>query len=168
MQWGSAAGRRWGAKPALPSPSTLCSPPLPSPPQEEIDLFLSEQQDEEDDADDDFEPEPAAKKAKTERGAAPAAPPGDCVAPLSAKRFASVRQYGGRLMADVREFYEKDGQLQVGGALRLGYWLMLRGVAGAGCGRGRMRSWSTQPGALAANPAHAANPCPPPPPPPLA
>lgn len=82
--------------------------------QEEIDQFLSEQQDEEDDADDDFEPEPAPKKARQERGPAPTAPAGDCVVPLSAKRFASVRSFGGRLMADVREFYEKEGQLQVG------------------------------------------------------
>lgn len=82
--------------------------------QDEIDQFLADQQDEEDDADDDFEPEPAPKKARQERGPAPTAPAGDCVFPLSAKRFASVRQFGGRLMADVREFYEKEGQLQVG------------------------------------------------------
>ncbi|KAI7839951.1 hypothetical protein COHA_006345 [Chlorella ohadii] len=94
----------------------------------EIDQFLSEQQDEEDDADDDFEPEPAPKKARQERGAAPTAPAGDCVVPLSAKRFASVRTFGGRLMADVREFYEKEGQLQPGSkgvALQAAGWAAL-------------------------------------------
>lgn len=92
--------------------------------QEEIDQFLSEQQDEEDDADDDFEPEPAPKKARQERGPAPTAPAGDCVVPLSAKRFASVRSFGGRLMADVREFYEKEGQLQVGAAAAAGPFIV--------------------------------------------
>ncbi len=100
----------------LAQPPTFTAPPSCSP-QAEIDQFLSEQQDEEDDADDDFEPEPAPKKARQERGAAPTAPAGDCVVPLSAKRFASVRTFGGRLMADVREFYEKEGQLQVRHAL---------------------------------------------------
>ena len=87
---------------------------------------MSEQQDEEDDADDDFEPEPAPKKARQERGAAPTAPAGDCVVPLSAKRFASVRTFGGRLMADVREFYEKEGQLQVGFSATIGWCAALR------------------------------------------
>ncbi|PRW20186.1 transcriptional coactivator p15 [Chlorella sorokiniana] len=96
--------------------------------KEEIDQFLSEQQDEEDNADDDFEPEPAPKKARQERGPAPTAPAGDCVVPLSAKRFASVRTFGGRLMADVREFYEKNGQLMPGSkgvALQAAGWAAL-------------------------------------------
>jgi hypothetical protein len=88
--------------------------------QEEIDLFLAEQQDAADDEDDDFEAEAeaqprAAKRQRAEGGGAvPTPPPGDCVVPLSAKRFASVQKYGGRVMADVREWYEKDGTLQVG------------------------------------------------------
>lgn len=87
--------------------------------QDEIDAFLTEQDDLDDDADSDFEPEPAAapppaKKQKAAGGgAAPAPPAGEFVAQLAPERFACVRQYGSRTMVDVREFYEKEGSFQV-------------------------------------------------------
>ncbi|KAL4857528.1 RNA polymerase II transcriptional coactivator [Chlorella vulgaris] len=107
--------------------------------KEEIDAFLTEQQDEEDDAGSDSEPEPArpppAKKQKAASGgAALPPPPGDCVVPLSAVRFATVRQYGGKSMVDVREFYEKDNSLKPGAkglALQPEGWAVLVQQAGA-------------------------------------
>jgi hypothetical protein len=86
--------------------------------QEEIDAFLTEQQDLDDDADSDFEaeaasaPPPAKKQKAAGGGAAPTPPAGDFAVQLAPERFASVRQYGGRTMVDVREFYEKEGSLQ--------------------------------------------------------
>ncbi|PSC71273.1 transcriptional coactivator p15 [Micractinium conductrix] len=98
--------------------------------KDEIDQFLTEAEE---------APEPALPTAKRQRGAdggavaAPAALPAALAgsryaAPLSARRFASVRQFGGRWMVDVREFYEKDGALlpsAKGLALQAGGWTAL-------------------------------------------
>ena len=126
----AARGARWGCgcgPPAATYPEPCISlslrthtlpPPCVVCLQEEIDAFLLRISDEDDD---DFEAPspPAAKRQKGPAGGAvagtpPAAPQGELVMPLSAKRFATVRTYNGRKMADIREFYEKEGKLEPG------------------------------------------------------
>ena len=131
----------WRPAPLVPPPQRASrNQPAGRSPQEEIDAFLSEQQDEEEAFEDNVSPAaaaaaaagPAAKKRRGADGGALLAggagaggaarlPPGnDLAVPLSAKRFACVRRYGGRLMADVREYYEKEGELRV---RAMGEWL---------------------------------------------
>ncbi|KAF8794298.1 Activated RNA polymerase II transcriptional like protein [Argiope bruennichi] len=59
---------------------------------------------------------PPAKKSKNEKPAAAAASTSDDgdLIKLSKYRYVSVREFRGKLMVDIREYYEKDGEMKPG------------------------------------------------------
>ncbi|GBM64765.1 Activated RNA polymerase II transcriptional coactivator p15 [Araneus ventricosus] len=57
---------------------------------------------------------PPAKKSKNEKPAAASTSEDGDLIKLSKYRYVSVREFRGKLMVDIREYYEKDGEMKPG------------------------------------------------------
>ncbi|GFW41729.1 activated RNA polymerase II transcriptional coactivator p15 [Trichonephila clavipes] len=54
------------------------------------------------------------KKAKNEKAASASTSDDDLKFPLSKYRYVTVREFRGKLMVDIREYYDKDGEMKPG------------------------------------------------------
>ncbi|KAG8177380.1 hypothetical protein JTE90_015934 [Oedothorax gibbosus] len=69
------------------------------------------------DSDSDSGPEdrtPASKKPKTEQKSASSGNDDENMFSISKMRFVNVREFRGKVLIDIREFYDKDGELKPG------------------------------------------------------